>query len=234
MSETGSLLDAVRPHLIELRRRLIVSVIVLFITTFASFAVAEYFIKLLCLPVGGVEALQSIEVTENIGVFMRVSLISGVIFAFPILLYEALAFIVPGLKPNEKKLIYLLLPLGTVLFLSGVAFAYFVMLPTALPFLTGFIGGQTIPRYNSYISFVTNLIFWMGVAFETPIFILILAKLKVVSARSLLKYWRAAIIIIAFLAAVITPTVDPVNMALLMVPLILLYFLSILLAAVAA
>ena len=232
MSDTG-LLASIRPHLNELRRRLVISVVVLFITTFASFAVAEYFIRLLSLPVGGIETLQSIEVTENIGVFMRVSLMSGIIFAFPFLLYEALAFIVPGLKPGEKKWVFLLLPLGTVLFLGGVAFAYFVMLPTALPFLTGFIGGQTVPRYASYINFVTNLIFWMGVAFETPILILILARLKVVTARMLLKYWRFAIIIIAFLAAIITPTVDPVNMALLMAPLILLYFLSILLAAIA-
>jgi sec-independent protein translocase protein TatC len=89
---------------------------------------------------------------------------------------------------------------------------------------------QTNPRLSSYISFVTNMLFWVGASFELPLFVYVLARFGILTPKSLLTYWRQAIVIIAILAAVITPTVDPVNMSLMMAPLILLYFISILFA----
>ena len=118
----------------------------------------------------------------------------------------------------------------TLFFLGGVVFGFLVMLPAALPFLTNFLGVETNPRLSSYINFVTNLLFWIGISFEMPLFVYVLARFGVVTAKSLLKFWRQAIVLIAILAAVITPTVDPVNMALMMSPLIVLYFISILFA----
>jgi sec-independent protein translocase protein TatC len=217
-------------HVSELRSRLFKALLALVICTIASFTFSQYTINLLTVPIGGPEKLISIEVTENIGVFMRVSLLSGFILALPFMLYQAFAYISPGLFPNEKKWLLIAIPIATVLFIAGVAFAYFVMLPAALPFLTSFLVVQTTPRLSNYVDFVTNLMFWIGIAFETPLVVFALAKFGIVDARFLLKQWRYAIVIIAIMAAVITPTVDPVNMGLLMLPLFIIYLLSVLFA----
>jgi sec-independent protein translocase protein TatC len=120
-----------------------------------------------------------------------------------------------------------------VLFVAGLAFTYFIVLPAALDFLLSFMGIPTIPRPSNYIRFVTNLMLWIGLAFEFPLVIYVLAGLGFVHARTLVRGWRFAIVGIAVLAAAATPTVDPVNMALVMGPMIVLYFFSILLAALA-
>jgi Sec-independent protein secretion pathway component TatC len=117
-----------------------------------------------------------------------------------------------------------------LMFLAGVFFTYKVMLPTAIPFLISFLGVTTTPRISNYIQFVTTLMFWVGVSFETPLVIFLLAKLRLITAGALIRQWRIAIVVIAVLAAVITPTGDPINMALLMAPLLALYLISILLA----
>jgi sec-independent protein translocase protein TatC len=220
-------------HIEELRKRLFIALIALVIATLFSFTFAEKAIDILTQPIGGITALQSIEVTENIGVFTRVSLMCGVIIALPVILYEVLAFVFPGLKPIERRWVFIGLIFGTVFFVTGIYFAFYIMLPRTLEFLVSFMDVQTIPRFSSYIKFITNLLFWIGVSFEMPLIVFILAKLRIVTAGMLLKQWRYAVIIIAVLSAVITPTVDPVNMGLLMVPLIGLYFISILFAFLA-
>jgi sec-independent protein translocase protein TatC len=184
-------------------------------------------------PVGGRAALQAIEVTESIGAFMRVSLLSGFALAFPYLCLELFAFVNPGLKKNERRLVILAVPLASLLFLTGLAFTYYVVLPAALPFLLNFMGIPTTPRPLNYIRFVTNLMLWIGVAFEFPLLIYVLAGLGFVRASSLARSWRFAIVGIAVLAAAATPTVDPVNMALVMAPMLVLYLVSIVLAAIA-
>jgi len=161
---------------------------------------------------------------------MKVALLSGFILALPIIAYEIVAFIVPGLEPREKRWLFISLPFIVILFVAGVAFTYFVMLKAAIPFLVNFLGVQTVPRLSNYVGFVTNLMFWIGLSFESPLVVLLLAKLKLVNARMLLKGWRVAIIVSAVLAAIITPTTDPVNMGLLMAPLMGLYLISIFLA----
>jgi sec-independent protein translocase protein TatC len=217
-------------HLDELRGRLFKMLIALAVTSALSFAFAQTFINFLLEPIGGADMVQSIEVTENISVFMKVSLLSGVVLAMPIIIYQLLSYILPGLLPNEKKWIYLAVPAATLLFLTGIFFSFYIMLPAALPFMTGFLGIKTVPRPANYISFITNLMFWIGVSFETPLLMFILAKFKVVNAKMLAKQWRFAVVGIAVLAAIVTPTVDPINMSLLMVPLFILYLLSIFLA----
>lgn len=217
-------------HFTELRNRLLVSVIALAVTTILSFAFSQNLAEYLAKPIGGLSKLSAIDVTENVSAFMKISLLSGVTLALPIIVFEVLSFIMPGLKRNERYWIWLALPTATIFFISGVAFAYFFMLPTALPFLLNFMGITTSPRPSNYFGFITNLLFWVGVSFELPLVIFVLAKLKVVSAKQLIKQWRIAIIASAVLAAVITPTPDPVNMGLMMIPLIGLYCLSILFA----
>jgi len=221
-------------HLNELRKRLFIGVASMAVTSGLSFIFAQQIIGVLARPLpGGISDFLSIEVTENIGVFMRVSLLSGFIFSLPIILYEVMAFIVPGLTEPERRWVYLSIPFATLLFLSGVMFTYFVMLPTAIPFLLNFLGIKTTPRPSMYVDFVTGLMFWIGVLFEMPLVMFIMAKLGLVTASFLLRGWRYAVVIIAVVAAVVTPTSDPINMSILMAPLIALYFLSVGLAAIA-
>ncbi len=126
--------------------------------------------------------LVAIEVTEPIGTVMRVSLLTGVALAFPYIAIEVWLFIAPGLSRKARIWGLLAIPVATLFFLGGMAFAYFVMLPTALPFLLNFMGINTIPRPSSYISFVTAIMFWLGVFFEFPLVIFFLAKLGLVRA----------------------------------------------------
>lgn len=220
-------------HFTELRNRLLVSVIALAIAIVASFAFSQKLAEILAQPIGGLEAMTSIDLTENVSAFMKISLLSGVVLALPVILYEILAFIMPGLNPKERFWIWLALPTATLFFAGGVAFAYFFMLPTALPFLLDFMGIATSPRPSTYFGFVTNLLFWVGVSFELPLLVFVLAKVKVITAKQLIKQWRIAIIASAVLAALITPTPDPVNMGLMMLPLAGLYVLSIIFATIA-
>jgi sec-independent protein translocase protein TatC len=118
------------------------------------------------------------------------------------------------------------------LFAAGVAFTWFVMLPSAIPFLTNFMGITTQVRPENYFGFITRLMFWIGICFELPLVIMFLAKLKLVTAKQLLSGWRYAIVTMAVVAATVTPTVDPINMGLVMAPLMVLYIVSIALAAI--
>ncbi len=226
-------LAAMGEHLTELRKRLFISLAALLAGTVVCIYFAEQLMGILTLPIGGLGQLRSIEITENVSAVFRVALLGGLILSCPVLLYEILAFILPALKSNEKQTLFTFLPFTILFFLGGVAFAYFVLLPVAIPFLTSFMGIETEVRPTNYISFVTNMLFWVGVVFEMPLVIFILARIGILTAKQLMKNWRQAIVICAVLAMIITPTVDPVNMVILMVPLILLFFLSVLFAAIA-
>jgi sec-independent protein translocase protein TatC len=164
---------------------------------------------------------------------MRVALLTGLIVSLPWVFYQLFQFIGKGLKENERKGILIAVPFATIMFLGGVAFAFYIMLPASLEFLMGILGIQTLIRIKSYFSFVSNLLFWIGVSFELPLIAFVLARFGILKAKVMLKSWRIAIVVIAILAAIITPTGDPVNMAIFMIPLFVLYLLSIGLAALA-
>ncbi len=221
-------------HFDALRKHLLRSVGALAITTAFSFVFFEQILTFLAKPLeGGMELLVAIEVTEPIGTVMRVALLTGFAIAFPYISLELWLFIAPGLSRRARLYGLFAIPVATLFFIGGMAFAYLVMLPTAIPFLINFMGIKTIPRPSSYVKFVTAIMFWIGIAFEFPLVIFMLAKIGLVNASALAKQWRLAIVIIAVAAALITPTVDPVNMSLVMAPMILLYFFSILLAKIA-
>ena len=221
-------------HLGELRDRLIKSVIALTVTTLFSFVFTRQFLQLLIAPMGETPPVSS-SPTTTIVVFTKVALISGVALAMPVLVYQLISFIAPGLTRQEKRYLYLVLPGATISFVAGAAFAYFIMLPTAIPFLKGFLGDIIEPNWfvDKYISFITSLLFWVGLSFETPLLMFFLAKLGIVTPAALSRYRRYAILVIAVISAVITPTPDPFNMILVMGPLILLYEIGILLARLA-
>lgn len=220
-------------HVDALRKHLLRAVLFLAITVTVSFAFTPRVIDLLAEPIGGIEALTAIEVTESLGVYMRVSLLLGFILALPYIAFELWRFAAPGLHRNSRFVGLFAIPLVLVFFLGGIAFAYYLLLPTALPFLVNFLGITTNPRPSNYINFTTGLMFWIGISFQFPLVIYVLARMGIIQANALAAQWRLAVVVIAVVAAVITPTVDPISMALVMGPLIVLYFLSIGLAGFA-
>jgi sec-independent protein translocase protein TatC len=221
-------------HLEELRQTLLWSLVGLI----AGVVVAVFFVNpilgFLTQPIGGLQNLQAIEVTETMSVYMRVALLGGLIIALPWIVYQILRFVGKGLKPKERKGIYLALPFAVLLFLSGVAFAFYAMLPASLGFFQEILEVTTSIRLKSYISFTTNILFWIGISFQLPLVFFVLTKVGIVNPKLLLKSWRVAIVVIAVMAAVITPTGDPINMLIFMLPLSVLYLLSILLSAIAS
>lgn len=220
-------------HLAALRRHLFRASVVLILVTVAAFAFASRIIDLLALPVGGIDALVAIDPTEPIGTYMRVSLLTAFAITLPYLILEIWLFVAPGLSRDSRIFGIYAIPIAVIFFIGGMAFAYFVMLPTAIPFLVTFGGITSQIRPSSYIRFVTSILFWIGVAFQYPLIIYVLARVGLIRAKVLIDQWRLAMVIIAVFAAVITPTIDPVNMGLVMGPMVVLYFLGILLAKIA-
>lgn len=218
-------------HLLELRSRLVKAFIGLGVGVVLGIALTEPIFYVLMEPfkqVGGV-ALTTLAPTDSIVSYLRVSLLIGAILAMPLMTYQVLMFIVPGLTPKERRILLGSLPAVMCLFLVGVGFAWFVMLPPALDILANFQTDIFRPQWTAdlYLGFVTALLFWMGVAFQTPLIFFVLSILGFVRAGTLIRHWRLAIVGASIAAAIITPTVDPVNMLLVMVPLLGLYIFSV-------
>lgn len=218
--------EALRGHLLRAVLGIVVGVAI-------SFTFTERLVSFLAIPIGGLEALRAIEVTESVGVFMKVALLAGIAIALPYVAFEFWFFAAPGLRPRERIYGMVGIPLAALFFIGGMAFTYYMLLPSALPFLLNFMGIQAELRPQSYFSFITGLMFWIGVAFEFPLVVYVLTAMGLIKPQVLRRQWRLAIMIIAVAAAAITPTVDPVNMGLVMLPMSLLYFVSIVLSYIA-
>jgi sec-independent protein translocase protein TatC len=219
-------------HLEELRQRLFKAVLALVLGTVVGILIATPVIQYLQYPYG--KPFIVLGPTGGVVAYFRIALMVGGIIAIPVITYQLLSFIIPGLTSKERRFLILSIPPITVLFLVGVLFAWFILIPPALGFLEGFQPTLFKPEWTAdlYFGFVTSLLFWMGVAFETPLVFFVLSILGMVTARPLLKNWRIAIVGAAIAAAVITPTVDPVNMMLVMGPLMALYMMSIFLVVI--
>ena len=216
-------------HVEELRAHMLRSVLWIM----AGVAIAAIFTRdlvvLLAAPLEDTSLLGTIEVTESISVFMRIALMGGIVLAIPFIAIEFWRFAAPGLRSREKKIGLIGIPLAALLFASGVAFTYYII-PAAINAMEGFnkfMGFATNWRPNSYYGFITGLMFWLGVAFEFPLVVYILTAVGFIKPKVLAEQWRIAIVIISIFAAAVTPTVDPVNMGLVMLPMTLLYFISI-------
>jgi sec-independent protein translocase protein TatC len=221
-------------HLDELRQRLIKVVIAVLIGVIAGTFVTPPVLKLLVAPLGDQVPI-AISPTEAPAVFFKVAIVIGLVISMPVIIYQLFQFARPGLESNEQKYVIIGAPAASLSFALGVVFAALVLLPAALPFLQGFLFGIVEQRYSIdlYVSFVSNILVWAGVVFETPLVMYFLAKLGVVNHEGFAKARRLVVIGAAAGAAVITPTTDPVNMLLVMVPFMLLYELGILLARLA-
>ena len=218
-------------HLQELRRRLIRSVIAILITTVISFIFANYIFDILIRPAGDIDLIY-IEMTEMIGTYMRVCLASGIIVATPYIVYQFLMFVIPALTRQEKKYIYIIMPWVALMFAGGVTFAYFVLIPPAAKFLISFGSEIATPqiKIGNYISVITRLLIAVGFVFELPVVTTFLARIGIITPDWLARRRKMAIIFAFILAALITPTFDPLNQSLVAVPLVVLYEMCIWLA----
>ena len=218
-------------HFQELRRRLIRSIIAVAITTAISFIFYDWIFRILIMPTHGIE-LVFIEMTEMVGTIMKVCLASGLILAMPYLTFQAIMFVSPALTRREKRYVYIILPWVAFMFLAGIVFGYFILIPPATTFLLNFGSDIATPqiKIGNYISIITRLLLAIGLIFEMPVVITFLARIGVVKASWLASKRKMAIIVAFIVAAIITPTFDPINQSLVAVPLIILYELGIWLA----
>jgi sec-independent protein translocase protein TatC len=218
-------------HLEELKKSLIRCLIAVALTSIISFVFWRQLFYILIRPANGINLI-FVDMTEMVGTTFRVCLAAGVIFAVPYLTYEFITFVSPALTYREKKYVLLIIPWIGLMFAGGVAFSYFVLLPPALRFLSTFgseIASAQI-RIGNYVSIVTRIMLATGIMFELPVVTTLLSGLGVISSKWLAKQRKWAILLAFVLAAIITPTFDPVNQCLVAVPLIILYEMSIWLA----
>ena len=217
-------------HLEEFRSRLIKIVIVVGVMTLLSFWTADWMLAwLLKLAPAQNQSLVSLQPASVFVQSMRLSLISGVVLAFPILLYQLWAFISPGLSQKEVKVFIIALYGGTCLFILGLLFAYFFVIPTALSFFWDYsksLGIQPTWTIDHYINFVLMFLLSFGLAFELPIILILLVRLKIISAKSLSEKRPYIIVVLAIVAAILTPP-DVVSQVMLLIPLWLLYEISV-------
>jgi len=224
IEQPGSLI----PHLNSLRNHVFRSLIAIFALSMLAFSFIKPILQFLASPLpGGLDILTAIDITENIGSVMKVALLSGFAASVPFIAFEIYLFFAPAFKPDTRLKNLFSIPLALAFFMAGIAFAYYVMLPAAIPFLFDFMGLTTQPRPSSYFNFITAVLFWIGLFFEFPLITYILARNGIIQPQTLKTHWRLAVVIMAILAATITPTVDPINMALVMGPMMILYLIAI-------
>lgn len=221
-------------HLRELRKRIVRIAIAVVITTAISFVFAEEFFDVLKSRADNIDLIY-VEMTEMFSTYFTVALYSGFALATPFILYEIVMFIRPALTPREKKYLYSLLPGMLIAFAIGVVFAYYVLIPPATNFLLTFGNDIATPqiRVGNYISLVVRLLFLVGLCFELPVIIYFLAKIKIVTVKKLTRFRRFAFLGAFVIAAIATPTPDPLNQSLVAGPLYILYEVGILLARIA-
>ena len=224
----------VRSHLAEVRKRLISCVVVVLVTTAISFTFTKYIFIILESRAENITLIY-IEMTEMLGTYFRVAFVSGIVLAFPFLIYQFVMFIRPGLNTTEKRYLYVLLPSVMLAFAAGVAFGYFILIPPMTRFLITFGSDIATPqiRVGNFVSLIVRLLFALGLCFETPLLAFFLAKIGIVTPQMLSKYRKFAVVGAFILGAIITPTFDPINQSIVALPLIVLYEFGILLAKLA-
>ena len=224
-------------HLSELRRRIFICLVALIIGAMVAFLFWTDVVELLKRPAQEVNdgegvILIATQVPELLSTSVKVSLVGGFVLSLPVILYQVIRFVAPGLTVSERRYLFLFMPGALLAFGFGLAFAYLVLTPRALPFLLTFGGGVADPliRISNYVDVMLRLHLWMGLAFETPVVMYLLGQLGIVSARMFARFRKYWVVIAFILGAIITPTFDPLNQTLVAAPLLALYEVGILLA----
>jgi len=238
--------DELKPHLIELRKRLGISVASLIVMFFVMFFFHEIILEWIVAPLNtalievgkkSVHAADGMVTTSQVGgaffVALKVSFFAAIVAALPIILSQIWMFIAPGLYANEKKMIIPFIVGGTIMFLVGVLFAYYIVTPFGFDFLITFGSFKFTPLINieDYVGFFTKIMFGFGIAFELPIFAYFLALLGMINDKQMIEFFKYAIIIIFVVAALLTPP-DVLTQLLMAGPLIILYGASILIVKI--
>jgi len=233
------LFRAASEHLMELRKRIFRVLIVMALCTIGATAGSNYLLTALTMPVGDVKLI-ALRPTEMFMLYFKIVIAAGLVLTVPFIVYQLMRFIEPALESDQERKVYRMLiwwaiPFSGIFFLGGIAFAYFVMLPFSLKYLGNFGEQFAEAQWNisEYISFVLTMVLWIGAAFETPLAMFVTAKANVVSAEQFSRARKFAYVIIAAMAAIITPTPDAFNMLLVMAPLAGLYELGVLLSKLA-
>lgn len=226
-------------HLEELRSRLLWSILAWAVATGVAWSFRIQLLDWLKRPLdlaarqNGIQVnLIVLDITEPFLVSLKVAAFGGLVLVLPFIVYQIWAFIAPGLYSHERRLAVPFLLGAGFSFAVGVVFAYYVFLPYAVPFLLSFLGDLVKPNISlgQYMSQILAFLGVMGIVFEMPVVSYLVARLGLLSSRFLMQNWRVAIVLLITLAAVITPTVDVFNLALISVPLLILYAISILTA----
>jgi len=228
--EALTLLD----HIKELRQRLFRAVIAWVVATMAASAFTESIVAWLVAPLQGGNVIV-LSPTEAPIIYFKIALAAGFALALPYIMYQVYAFVAPGLYPDERSLLLFGIPAVILFFVLGSLFTLQVLIPISLPVLMGFLGDVVQPTYSleNYLSFVTTLVMWMGLLFQTPLVVYVVARLGGVTSKQLAQARRVVWFVAVIFAAVITPTTDPVTLLLVTGPFIALYELGILLSHVA-
>lgn len=225
-------------HLEELRNRLIWAIVSWAVMTVVAFTFRVQILEALRRPLDAYNAGASLKaelivlnITEPFLTAFKVAAFGGLALALPFIVYQIWAFIAPGLYPHERRLAVPFILGAGFSFALGAVFAYFVLLPFAVPFLLGFLGDVVTPQISigMYMGQIVTFLALMGILFEMPVVSFLLAKLGMLTSRFLINNWRIAVVLLITLAAIITPTVDVVNLSLVSIPLMVLYGVSILL-----
>ncbi len=225
-----SLLD----HLQALRDVIMICVIAVLVTSVAAFAYVDLFLSIVVKPATDLHIkLIYTGVTEGIFFKLHIALVFGAMAASPILLWQFWRFLVPALYPTERRYIARLVPISIVLFLGGVVFAYFTVLRFMLTFLTRisseFTGLITI---SNYLAFVEHLLIPFGLLFEYPLLVYFLSKIGILTPELLVRYRKYSIVGVFILAAILTPSPDPLTMLVVACPMLILYEAGIIVARI--
>ena len=212
-------------HMEELRDRIIKSVIAIGVAFVAGIFLAGPMLKRLQVDANAVGGFDVVSPTDPITLYFKVALYIAIGLAMPVLLWQVVGFLLPGLTKKEKRFLILSMPFVVLLFVLGVAYGFFFAAPRALQFLSGFMSDlyEWSPEGDEVISFFLTLMLGLGLAFQLPIVMFILAKLGIVSAKKMRSWWRYAVLVLLMVSAVVTPSTDPFNMMVVFVPLYLLY-----------
>lgn len=229
-------------HLEELRTRLLWSLLAWAVATGVAWTFRVQLLDWLKRPLdlaakaNGIQVnLIVLDITEPFFVSLKVAAFGGLVLALPFVVYQIWAFIAPGLYEHEKRLAVPFLLGAGLSFGLGALFAYYGFLPFAVPFLLGFLGDVVTPQISigRYMGQVLMMMTVMGLVFEMPVVSYLLARLGVLTSSFLARNWRLAVVLLLTLAAIITPTVDVVSLSIVTLPLMVLYWISVLVARLA-
>lgn len=215
-------------HLQELRRRLIISIIAVVICSGITYFYSEELIHFITAPAG---KLYYMNPAEAFFTYLKASFFAGLLLALPVVLYQMWAFVLPALTRQERKVSFVLVPSSVLLFFTGLAFSYFFVLPAGIKFFVGFSTAELQPLFSigQYFSFVVSFLLPFGVVFELPLFLVVLAKMGVITSAYLIGKRKIMLVMSFVVGAVISPTPDVFSQTMIAIPILVLYELSILL-----